>query len=189
MHCTQQMPGYRDMQLRKSERGASLCTEGILVSFKDAQINFSYPCVQSFIQMVDAIGEVLAGHADHAAFPVLQVALFEASYERYLSVALQHLEGRNAAQTGKALMEKVLTHQRVNQKPGKKHGEALKPWVEMPKSRLECCLALKKFLEYAVAEHRQPKAFLVSDRDYLEVRGADGKSRKKLFSPMQKCWS
>ena len=30
-----------------------------------------------------------------------------------------------------------------------------------------------------MAEHRQPKAFLVSDRDYLEVRGADGKSRKK----------
>ena len=40
-------------------------------------------------------------------------------------------------------MEKVLTHQRVNQKPGKKHGEELKPWIEMPKSRLECCLALK----------------------------------------------
>ena len=81
---------------------------------------------------------------------------FEASYGRYLNVALLHLEGRNAAQTGKALMEKVLTHQRVNQKPGKKQGEALKPWIEMPKSRLECCLALKKFLEYAVAEHRQP---------------------------------
>ena len=39
-------------------------------------------------------------------------------------MALLHLEGRNAAQSGKALMEKVLTHQRVNQKPGKKHGEA-----------------------------------------------------------------
>ena len=78
---------------------------------------------------------------------------FEASYGRYLNVALLHLEGRNAAQTGKALMEKVLTHQRVNQKPGKKYGEALKPWIEMPKSRLECCLALKKFLEFAVAEH------------------------------------
>ena len=25
--------------------------------------------------LIDAIGEVLAGHADHAAFPVLQVAL------------------------------------------------------------------------------------------------------------------
>ena len=104
---------------------------------------------------------------------------FEASYERYLNIALVQLQGRKAAQTGKELIEKVLTHQRVNQKQGKKHGEELKPWIEMPKSRLECCLALKKFLEYAVAEHRQPKAFLVSDRDYLEVRGADGKSRKK----------
>ena len=54
-------------------------------------------------------------------------------------------------------MEKVLTHLRVNQKQGKKHGEALNPWVEMPRSRLECSLALKKFLEYAVAEHRQPE--------------------------------
>ena len=104
---------------------------------------------------------------------------FEASYGRYLNVALLHLDGRNAAQTGKALMEKVLTHQRVNQKPGKKHGEALKPWVEMPKSRLECCLALKKFLEYADAEHRQPQAFLVPEKDYLKIRGADAKSRKK----------
>ena len=104
---------------------------------------------------------------------------FEASYGRYLNVALLHLKGRKAAQTGKALMEKVLTHQRVNQKPGKKHGEALKPWIEMPKSRLECCLALKKFLEYAVAEHRQPQAFLISEKDYLKTRGADGKSRKK----------
>jgi len=104
---------------------------------------------------------------------------FEASYERYLNVALLHLQGRKAAQTGKALMEKVLTHQRVNQKPGKKHGEALKPWIEMPRSRLECCLALKKFLEFAVAEHRQPQAFLISEKDYLKTRGADGKSRKK----------
>ena len=104
---------------------------------------------------------------------------FEASYERYLNVALLHLQGRETARTGKELMERVLSHQRVNQKPGVKHGEQLKRWIDMPKSRLECCLALKKFLEYAVAEHRQPKAFLVSDRDYLEVRGADGKSRKK----------
>ena len=57
---------------------------------------------------------------------------FEASYERYLNVALVHLVGRKAAETGKELMEKVLTHQRVNQKPGKKHGEELKPWIEMP---------------------------------------------------------
>ena len=95
---------------------------------------------------------------------------FEASYERYLSVALLHLQGRETARTGKELMERVLSHQRVNQKPGVKRGEELKRWIDMPKSRLECCLALKKFLEYAVAEHRQPKAFLVSDRDYLEVR-------------------
>ena len=104
---------------------------------------------------------------------------FEASYGRYLNVALLHLEGHNAAQTAKQLMEKVLTHQRVNQKPGEQHGEALKPWIEMPKSPLECCLALKKFLDYAVVEHHQPQAFLISEKDYLKTRSADGKSRKK----------
>ena len=76
-------------------------------------------------------------------------------------------------------MEKALTHQRVNQRSGIKQGEALKPWIEMPKSRLECCLALKKFLEYAVAEHRPPQSFLISDKDYLKTRGSNGKSRKK----------
>ena len=76
-------------------------------------------------------------------------------------------------------MQKVLTHQRVNQKPGKKHGETLKPWVEMPKSRLACCLALKRFLEYSVTEHQQPHSFLVPETDYLKIRHADAKSRKK----------
>ncbi|RNC94025.1 MAG: hypothetical protein ED554_00005, partial [Synechococcus sp. YX04-3] len=104
---------------------------------------------------------------------------FEASYERYLSVACCTYKAGKQLEQARELMERVLSHQRVNQKPGVKHGEELKRWIDMPKSRLECCLALKKFLEYAVAEHRQPKAFLVSDRDYLEVRGADGKSRKK----------
>ena len=104
---------------------------------------------------------------------------FDASYGRYLSVALGHLQGRKAAQTGKDLTRRVLAHQRVNQKPGIKQGEELKPWIEMPKSRLECCLALKKFLEYAVAEHRQPQTFLIGEKNYLELRGADGKRRKK----------
>jgi len=104
---------------------------------------------------------------------------FESSYGRYLNVALVHLQGRKPAQTGKDLTRRVLAHQRVNQKPGIKQGEALQPWIEMPKSRLECCLALKKFLEYAVAEHRQPQTFLIADKDYLELRGADGKRRKK----------
>jgi hypothetical protein len=40
-------------------------------------------------------------------------------------------------------------------------------------------LAIKKFVEFAVAEHRQPQAFLISEKDYLELRGADGKRRKK----------
>jgi hypothetical protein len=104
---------------------------------------------------------------------------FDTSYGRYLDVAMLHLQGRKPAQTGKELMQKVLTHQRFNQKPGIKRGEKLTPWIEMPKSRLECCLAIKKFVEFAVAEHRQPQAFLISEKDYLELRGADGKRRKK----------
>jgi integrase len=104
---------------------------------------------------------------------------FDSSYGRYLSVALVHLQGRKPAQTGKDLTQRVLAHQRTNQKPGLKQGEPLSPWIEMPKSRLECCLAIKKFVEFAVAEHRQPQAFLISEKDYLELRGADGKRRKK----------
>ena len=104
---------------------------------------------------------------------------FDSSYGRYLSVALVHLQGRKAAQTGKELTQRVLAHQRTNQKPGVKQGEALTPWIEMPKSRLECCLAIKKFVEFAVADHRQPQAFLISEKDYLELRGADGKRKKK----------
>ena len=37
----------------------------------------------------------------------------------------------------------------------------------------------EEFLEYAVAEHRQPQSFLVPEADYLKIRGADAKSRKK----------
>ena len=70
---------------------------------------------------------------------------FEGSYGRYLNVALLHLRVSMAAQTGKQLTERVLIHRRVNQKPGIKQGVALTPWIEIPKSRMECCWALKKF--------------------------------------------
>jgi hypothetical protein len=109
----------------------------------------------------------------------IKESTFQASYERYLAIALLHLQGRKAAQTGKELTQLVLAHPRTNQKPGVKQGEALTNWIEMPKSRLECCLAIKKFVEFAVAEHRQPQAFLIPEKDYLELRGADGKRRKK----------
>ena len=40
-------------------------------------------------------------------------------------------------------------------------------------------MAIKKSVEFAVTEHRQPQAFLISEKDYLELRGADGKRRKQ----------
>ena len=104
---------------------------------------------------------------------------YAASYDRYIEVALEHLQGRNAAQTGKGLIERVLSHQRTNKKPGKRFGEALTPWIDQPKSRMECCLALKLFLEFAVGEHRQPQSFLINQKDYLRLRGGDAKTRKK----------
>jgi hypothetical protein len=104
---------------------------------------------------------------------------YEASYGRYLQVALLHLQGRKPAGTGKELIERVLTHARFNQKSGVKQGEKLKPWIEMPASRQECCLALKLFLEFAVSEHRQPQALLISEREYLPLRGAGAKRRQK----------
>tara|TARA_Y100001938_G_C8051942_1_gene412272 strand:- start:504 stop:893 length:390 start_codon:yes stop_codon:yes gene_type:complete len=77
------------------------------------------------------------------------------------------------------LVERVLTHERFNQKAGVKQGEELKPWIEMSASRQECCLALKLFLEYAVSEHRQPQALLIPEKDYLQLRGASAKRRQK----------
>ena len=99
---------------------------------------------------------------------------FKASYQRYLDIALLHLKGRNAPKTGSELTERVLIHQRYNQKPGKVFGQPLTPWMEMPKSRLECALALKKFLEYAVSRHRQPQCWLLSEADYSELKGDGG---------------
>lgn len=104
---------------------------------------------------------------------------FDASYNRYLKVALHLLKGRQQPQTGKDLVEAVLRHKRTNQKTGKKYGEPLLPWIDQPKSRLECCLALKKFLEYAVHEARHANCWLVSDRDYMKLRGTDCKRREK----------
>ncbi len=103
-------------------------------------------------------------------------ATFKASYQRYLEVALVHLQGRNSTSTGTELVERVLTEQRFNQKPGKVYGEPLKKWIDQPKSRLECALALKKFLEYSVSRHRQPQCWLLSQEDYFELKG-DGGSR------------
>ena len=124
---------------------------------------------------------IVAAFKDHKLTQGNRIAetTFDSSYGRYLSVALVHLQGRKPAQTGKDLTQRVLAHQRTNQKPGVKQGETLSPWIEMPKSRIECCLAIKKLIEFAVAEHHQPQAFLVSEKDYLELRGADGKRKKK----------
>ncbi len=99
---------------------------------------------------------------------------YRSSYGRYLENALLHLQGRNPAQTGKELAERVLTHQRSNQKPGVKFGEQLTPWIDMPKSRLECALAIKKFTEYAVEEHRQPQSWLLTPKEYDLLRGDGG---------------
>ena len=104
-------------------------------------------------------------------------ATFKASYQRYLDVALVHLLGRNAATTGKELTERVLTEQRFNQKPGKVYGQPLTKWIDQPKSRQECALALKKFTEYAVSRHRQPQCWLLSEEDYFELKG-DGGTRE-----------
>ncbi|BEV36785.1 hypothetical protein CREGCYN_15970 [Synechococcus sp. M16CYN] len=91
-----------------------------------------------------------------------------------MNVALLHLQGRKPAQTCKErLTERIFGCCRVNQKPGVKHGEELKLWIETPKLRSECCLAPKKFLEYAVARHRSAL------KDYLGLRNVDGKHRKK----------
>ena len=98
-----------------------------------------------------------------------------------LDLELAPLQTPRERKPAGSLARASLTHQRGNRKPGIKEGEELTPWIEMPKSLLECCLAVKKILEYAVAERRQPQSYLISEKDYLDLRVADDKSRKKAI--------
>ena len=155
------------------------------------------PVMEGGVTLQTAIADVLAS-SDHKSHEVvtpwpgiveafkdykltqgnrIAEATFKASYQRYLDVALVHLQGRNAATTGKELTERVLSEQRFNQKPGKVYGQPLRKWIDQPKSRQECALALKKFTEYAVSRHRQPQCWLLSEEDYFELKG-DGGTRK-----------
>lgn len=117
----------------------------------------------------------------------IKAATYEASYGRYLKIALQFLSGRNQPQTGKELADKVLIHKRTNQKAGVRFGEPLKPWINMPASRLECSLALKLFLEFAVHEHRQSQCWLISPREYEKLRGSSAKRRIKATLSDAEC--
>ena len=66
----------------------------------------------------------------------------------------------------------VLDHPRKNRKSGKVHGTPLAPWRQQPSSRLECCLALKRMLEFAVEDCHQPQRWLIGTTEYMRLRGA-----------------
>ena len=84
---------------------------------------------------------------------------FEASYGRYLNVALLHLQGRKQPRQASSWwshVDGINGSTRAVASAMAKRSQAMDR--SMPKSRLECCLALKNFLEFAVAEHRQPQS-------------------------------
>lgn len=97
---------------------------------------------------------------------------YRASYGRYFDVALELLKGANKPSTGSELVKAVLDHPRKNRKSGKVHGTPLAPWRQQPSSRLECCLALKRMLEFAVEDCHQPQRWLIGTTEYMRLRGA-----------------
>ena len=102
----------------------------------------------------------------------IKESTYEASYGRYFTVALELLEARNAPKTGYELLKGVLHHQRYNRKPGKKFGEPLENWADQSASRVECSLAIRNMLEFAVHREHQAQSWLINPFDYDELRGA-----------------
>jgi hypothetical protein len=99
---------------------------------------------------------------------------FEASYGRYFEVMLKLLRSNTPPRTGAQLLDAVLSAPRVNKKPGKMFGTPLKTWGEQDASRLECCLAIKNMLTYAVSMDYRPGLWLIPEALYEDLRGSDG---------------
>lgn len=98
---------------------------------------------------------------------------FESSYGRYWEVMLKLLRSRTAPRTGAQLLDAVLSAPRVSKKPGKLYGTPLKTWGEQDASRLECSLAIKNLLTYAVSMDYRPAAWLIPESLYEDLRGAE----------------
>jgi len=101
----------------------------------------------------------------------IQELTYQRSYGRYFEVALELLAGRKPPLNGCELTGAVLDRERFNKKPGKKYGEALEPWREQAPSCQECCLAIKKLMEFAVYDRSQPESWLIKPPDYQALRG------------------
>ena len=111
----------------------------------------------------------------------IKESTYEASYGRYFTEALKLLHSRKPPTNGYELLERTLKVDRKNQKPGKKFGHPLKRWVDLPASRIECSLAIKNLLQYAVSRHPQPQSWILNEFDYEELRGKKPKSRVKAI--------
>ena len=114
-------------------------------------------------------------------------ATYKASYGRYFKVALELLAGASAPATGAELVDAVLGHQRYNKKPGKLFGQPLPFWRDQGPSRHECCLAIKKLMEYAVDDHNQPQSWLLNPRRYDKLRGPLDKPAKRAALSDKEC--
>ena len=109
----------------------------------------------------------------------IKASTYRGSYERYLDVALLLIQSRDAPTTGFELLDRVLHHQRFNQKKGTKQGEPLVKWNDQPSSRRECCLAIRNLMDFAVYRHHQAQSWLINPLDYAELRGSTERKRKK----------
>ena len=100
-------------------------------------------------------------------------ATFNSSYGRYWEVMLKLLGSNTPPRTGAQLLDAVLSAPRSNKKPGKLKGTPLKSWGEQDASRLECSLAIKNLLVYAVSMDYRPGLWLIPEALYEDLRGSD----------------
>jgi integrase len=112
---------------------------------------------------------------------------YQASYGRYFEGALKLLRGHGAPRTGSELVNAVLDHQRTNRKAGKVHGTPLKPWRQQASSRQECCLALKKLIEFAVEDCHQPQSWIIGQAEYKRLRGGRPRESPRATLTDEEC--
>ena len=112
---------------------------------------------------------------------------YQASYGRYFEVALELLISPKAPATGAELLDAILGYKRYNKKPGKVFGQLLPYWRDQGPSRQECCLAIKKLVEYAVDEQHQPQSWLINPRQYEKLRGPLERPAKRAALSDEEC--
>lgn len=84
------------------------------------------------------------------------------NYQPYINEALRLLKGSSPPKDGYTVLKKTL-----------------EKWTGKPSSRFACCLALRNFMEHAVARHGMPAGWRIDQTSIQELRGRPAKKRTK----------